>query len=90
MKVVRNAALIALGIAVGAGLTARIGAQQAATPQQQLCTLPGKVRYSPGAQIRYQNETYRCFFVWGDEMTPGIGWVKVEPVYVPKEPSTGR
>ncbi|HEX5071514.1 MAG TPA: hypothetical protein VFV78_14965 [Vicinamibacterales bacterium] len=92
MRLMRNAALLALGIAIGAVVTARAGAQQAlaASPQQPLCTLPGKVRYSPGAQIKYENQTYRCFFVWGDEMTPGVGWVKVEPIYVPKEPTTGR
>ena len=93
MKMVRNAALIALGIAIGAVVTARAGAQQTAAtgaPQQPLCTTADNLRYSPGAQIKYENDTYRCFFLWGDQMKPGVGWVKVQPVYVPKEPSAGR
>ena len=90
MRILRNAVLLGLGVALGAVITTHAGPRQQGPAAQPLCTLPGKIRYSPGAQIKYENQTYRCYFVNGDEMAPGVAWVKVESTWIPKEPSAGR
>ena len=84
-------AAVAIAGAAVAGLTARkAAAQQAASTSLPTCTLPDKHRYSPGAQIKYENETYRCLFVWGEEMKPGVAWVRMEMTWNAKQADAGR
>lgn len=87
MATLKAIGLILLGAATAVVVmpgTKRVQAQeQSASP---VCTLPGQVKYSAGALVRHENQVYRCFFVYGEELKPGgVAWIKMEPTFAPKE-----
>ena len=65
------------------------------TQDLPLCYLKNE-KYSPGAMIKDEDQVYRCFYVFGENLnsrTPGVAWVKMVrqgDTFVPKEPSDGR
>ena len=57
--------------------------QQATAPQApSVCVLPGPTnRYSPGAAVIENGQTYRCVYVYGPQLIPGgVAWVKILPM----------
>jgi hypothetical protein len=72
-----------------------IGLRAQPAQDRPLCYLKNE-RYSPGAMIRDEDQIYRCFYVFGENLnsrTPGVAWVKMVKqgdTFVPKEPSDGR
>jgi hypothetical protein len=79
-----------VGVAAGwAGLRAQ------PAQERPLCYLKNAT-YSPGAMIKDEDQVYRCFYVFGENLnsrTPGVAWVKMVrqgDTFVPKEPSDGR
>lgn len=65
------------------------------TQDRPLCYLKNET-YSPGALVKDEDQVYRCFYVFGENLnsrTPGVAWVKMirqGDTFVPKEPSDGR
>jgi hypothetical protein len=85
---------VGLAVAALSGSLVAGWAVRAQSQDRPLCTMPGKVTYSPGAMVKHEGEVYRCLFVWGQDLTPsGVAWVKMVKqgdTFVPKEPSDGR
>jgi hypothetical protein len=98
MAVLKNAGLVLFGTIVGAGLATyggtssqAVAAQGEARAQSEVCTMPVTGRYSPGALARYEGSVYRCFYVFGEGVSPaGVAWVKMSEQFSPREPSLGR
>jgi len=82
-------ALALVGVAA-AGMTVSPAAASQEPQTQPVCTLPGKAKYSPGAVVKHEGQIYRCYFVYGDEMVPGVAWLKMEQILTSKESTIGR
>jgi hypothetical protein len=83
-------------IAGAVGLVGGAFGVRAQSPREQpLCYLKNET-FSPGALIKDEDQIYRCYYVFGENLnsrTPGVAWVKMirqGDTFVPKEPSDGR
>ena len=46
---------------------------------KDLCRMPQKSSYSPGAVAEHEGQVYQCLFVYGEDLAPaGVAWIKVE------------
>jgi hypothetical protein len=57
--------------------------QQVTAPQAPpVCVMPGPTNaYAPGAAVVRNGQSYRCVYVYGQQLVPaGVAWVKIEPM----------
>jgi len=62
--------------------THSLRATQQATATPPVCVMPGPTNaYGPGAAVVQNGQTYRCVYIYGQQLTPaGVAWVKIVPM----------
>jgi hypothetical protein len=60
----------------------RAAQQTAASQAPSNCVMPGPANeYSPGAAVVRNGQSYRCVYVYGQQLVPaGVAWVKILPM----------
>ena len=56
--------------------------QSTASQAPTKCVMPGPTNeYSPGAAVIRNGQSYRCVYVYGQQLVPaGVAWVKILPM----------